>query len=116
MGTWRGSGRGLVCRGSRRAGAVVRRALRRVCVSVMFAGITARYPVRSLQHIPAGCACDSLLVIGQPGHQRAQAGADLLDLLGALGLTALEEVRLARVELLHQLPRERSVLDLAEDA
>src|SRR5579864_6881377 len=58
----------------------------------------------------------NLLVRGEPGHQRAEPGADLLDLLGVLGLAALEEVGLARVELLDQLARERSVPDLAQDA
>src|SRR6185437_7759567 len=57
-----------------------------------------------------------LLVLVEPGHQRPQPGADLLDLLVVLFLAALEEVRLARVELLDQLPGERAVLDLAKDA
>src|SRR5262249_28619952 len=57
-----------------------------------------------------------LLVLVEPGHQRAQPRADLLDLLVVLFLAALEEVRLARVELLDQLAGERAVLDLAQDA
>src|SRR5689334_8578261 len=80
----------------------------RVTVLVLLTVIMNRYPARGDE------TC--LLLVGEPGHQRAELGADLLDLLVVLGLAALEEVRLARVELLDQLPRERAVLDLAQDA
>src|SRR6266852_464427 len=78
------------------------------------ATIVACYPVWSVQTPPGRVR--GLFVLGEPGHQRPQPGADLLDLLGVLGLAALEEVGLARVELLDQLAGERAVLDLAQDA
>src|SRR5215468_134706 len=59
--------------------------------------------------------CWPSVLVAQPAHQRAEPGADLLDLLGPLGFAPLEEVRLAGVELLDELAGEGAVLDLAED-
>src|SRR5690349_8610628 len=62
---------------------------------------------------PRGTCCTRSLLWRQPAHQRAKLRADLLDLLGLLGLAALEEGGLAAVELLDQLASEGAVLDLA---
>src|SRR5437667_4066434 len=65
---------------------------------------------------PRGTCCTrGSLLWRQPAHQRAELRADLLDLLGLLGLAALEEGGLPAVELLDQLAGEGAVLDLAED-
>ena len=104
--------RAALLRRGRRVAPASGRAWRRALVSVVFTVITARYPARSNETAAAAFTW-GLLVLGKPGHQRPQPGADLLDLLGVLGLAALEEVRLARVELLDQFAGERAVLDLA---
>src|SRR3954447_9977580 len=89
-----------------------RRGGRRWCCGSWF----ACYSLPSRPGTPPGALKHALLVLGEPGHQRPEPGADLLDLLVVLGLAALEEVRLAGVELLDQLAGERTVLDLAQDA
>src|SRR5581483_896198 len=64
-----------------------------VAVLVLFTAIADCYPAR-------GDETSGLLFVGEPGHERPELGADLLDLLVVLFLATLEEVRLARVELL----------------